>query len=356
MIKREPTSDTDSEEARGFEALDIARTVPQPPPLPAAPAVPAAPTKRAPGARHAVQHRQSVLEHKVAARRAAADEEASDLSVRPERALTLMGAAAAAALVADAGAEHVLSLDGMAPRVGTMSRSVFTEEAMLEWVRRTAPLITAPAAHEEAVAAYVAAQVPTRRAHLQLMMRTPTAGEHECCNKGACFGRAIVPRNTGTGATLMAYYLPSEWADYVARTAAYTAARDRGIVDLPVVRPVEKNRPCVLCQIAAARALYFRRMLEHAATAAAPQALLPPLDPIRGCDFSALVDVPGEFHARDCFGPSLVFPTGLVAPVPRLDLMNFEMVPADGYVIYRCLFPVYGDTAPVRNLQAQGFF
>jgi len=216
------------------------------------------------------------------------------------------------------------------PRRAILSPSLFDQQMFLRELEKAARDVRggSAAADELEQAMYARQQVVTR-AYEETMLRTPAPHEPECAAHEACYGNRI--ECAGGGATLVAFFTADERAKYTAEVAAADEARAVGVLDVAEVRLPDLNRRCLLCYRFEARQFYYQLLLRFVSCG---DGASPPMLPFVSMSLSNLVNVPGEYCAEDCFGPSAEFASGLVAPVVKPDLFAFRRVEANNHVYF----------------------
>jgi len=249
------------------------------------------------------------------------------------------------------------------PRRATLSVNVFDHHLLLRALRvhqlqQQQPAAAAAATTDEVPAAALRsavqrlvtayyAQQPSRRAHEEMMLRTPADNEPACAAGDACRGHQI--ECEGGGARLVAYYSEHVWAEYVRRAdLVRRAALEAPGAAVEEARLPEQSALCLLCIRVAARQYYLQCAMADdsgggMATVAAAAAQQQPV--ISASPIYNLVDIDGEYRHEDCFGPSNRFVSGLVRPLVRPDLLSFRRRVAGHIVYFQQLLPVYSTAA-----------
>ncbi len=170
---------------------------------------------------------------------------------------------------------------------------------------------------------------PSRRHHEERMLRPPRTHEPACSMGTACKGNLIIC--DGGGATLMAFYYEDEWA-------TYTAAVDTGNAN---ARLPENSRLCLLClRYDTNRFLVSARLrnVQYDVPNSLSGTDTPP--PLVQPHYN-LVDVDGEYCLEDCNTSTTYAFQGVLYPIVKPSLTQFERVddPETGSYRFRQTFP-----------------
>lgn len=179
------------------------------------------------------------------------------------------------------------------------------------------------------------AMEPSRRAHEEMMLRTPRANEMACAAADKCLGKKI--QCPGGGAILMAYYKENEWAKY----------QDDLRANVSNARLPDLSRRCLLCiRYDAIRFVINLR--------AQNEAFRHVQNPSVVSTLYNLVGVEGEYRMEDCIVANGHVYEGLLLPIVKPSLFNFEQMidKTSGCVFFRQILPYPGMKRPAQKVQS----